>query len=73
MRDLSTRVEAVILHSGCSIIHAKTLSQAYGERLVIVLPRSALPPSSLLCIMCVLLNPYKVHLGVLLNIYGVRV
>ncbi len=41
-RDLSTRVEALILHSECSIIHAKTLSQAYGERLVIVLPHGAL-------------------------------
>lgn len=60
MRDLSTRVEAVILHCGCSIIHAKTLSQAYGERLVIVLPRGALslsPLCSALCV-CVLLNPY---------------
>lgn len=59
VRDLSTWVEAVILHSGCSIIHAKTLSQAYGERLVIVLPHSALSSPPPLCSsLCVLLNPY---------------
>ncbi len=58
-RDSSTGVEAVILPSGCSIIHAKTLSQAYGGRLVIVLPRSALSRLSLLCsALSVLLNPY---------------
>lgn len=52
VRDLSTRVEAVILHSGCSIIHVKTFSQAYGARLVIVLPCSALSPLSALHYVC---------------------